>query len=152
MRAWMLVLPLFSACAGDKDGDTAAMGEPAITSFTLDPSSGPPGTMVQSTLMVEHFEFTGGEHGDGTHMGPPAEVSADNESAESGHGLIGHVHIYWDNMDGNPVLMQVEHEGMFMVPMDATAGSHPVLARLHDADHLIVKPEVVVEMPFAVTE
>ena len=145
------------ACGGDKGDDTSAGGHshPEITAFVLDPGSGPAGAMVQSTVTVSDFVYTGGEHGDhGTH-GPPLDVTPD--AGDHDHGdtegpITGHIHIYWDAIEGNPILMQVTESATLMIPEDATPGVHTLHARVHDADHLIVKPEVTFEATFEVTE
>lgn len=135
-------------------------GDPAILSFTADPTSGPPGTVVQVAIEVENFDLTGevDHHTERlSARADTAEVSIDHEGEdhepiEDGDDNLGHVHVYWDSFESNP-LTQLEHPtGEFEIPADAAPGTHVLMARLHAADHLIIEPQVVAELDFVVTE
>lgn len=135
-------------------------GEPGITSFTIDPVSGPPGTEVVATIEVENFELTGEQDGRaerGAAFVDTAEVSTDHEGHEheddeGGAPGLGHVHVYWDSFESNP-LTQMEHAtAVLVIPSDAEPGPHVLMARLHGADHLIIEPQVVAEAEFLVDE
>ncbi len=129
-----------------EDSGTGSEGEleaPELTSFMLDPTSGPVGTVVTSTVMVAHFSLTGedGDHDDEHHEG-------EDHDAE----LTGHVHVYMDDLMTEPVIMQTTMVGEFTLADDLAVGSHTLIARLHGADHLIIEPQVTAEVSFEVTE
>ena len=62
----------------------------------------------------------------------------------SGHGdsdpSLGHVHVYLDTTDENPIAQMTVAETE--VTIEADPGEHTLIGRLHGADHAIIKPEI----------
>lgn len=115
------------------------MGDPAFVSFSADPASGPAGSTVRFAVELDNFVLSGDEdhdHGDHDHG--------------AGDGNTGHVHVYFDAYDTNPIAMMTTPEAEGVIPADAEVGMHVIFARLHGADHLVVEPEVATEIEFEV--
>ena len=101
------------------------------------------------TLELENFEIEAEEHEEGEE-----EEEEEVGSGASADDNLGHVHIYFDSFDTNPII-QLEDgspEGDGEIPADAAVGPHVLIARLHGTDHLIIEPEVTAEADFEVTE
>ncbi|MCC7382088.1 MAG: hypothetical protein IT384_09670 [Deltaproteobacteria bacterium] len=121
-----LVLTAAAACGGD----------PAITSFTVTPATVAPGGRVTGTVVVENFEI--GHGGSGlTARRSAAALRAANEGEH-----VGHLHVYFDTTEMNPLVMTSSTTFPVPIPADATRAAHTLIARLHNADHTIVEPEV----------
>ncbi len=113
---------------------------PEIISFSVEPTTVEAGGDCISTVEVHHFELTG---------------EADHEHDEAGAGgedHMGHVHIYLDDLMTNPVLMQVELVETVTIPDDTEAGTHTLIARLHNSEHEIIEPQVIAEVDIEVTD
>ena len=91
---------LLAACGGEAP-------HPQILEFTIDPGEVVAGGTLESTVVVQDFEFTGGEMdmstmtGEGTH-----DHDHDHGDEASEEVQTGHAHIYLDTVDSNPLLMQ----------------------------------------------
>ncbi len=128
--------------------EVAEVVPPEIVSFHLEPAVGVAGDSVVATVEVDHFEFSGGEHVHDDDGG--SEPSGDEHEHEHEHDgdeavLVGHVHLYLDDLMTNPLAMQTESVGTFEIPLDADLGQHVIMARLHDSSHLIIEPQVIAE-------
>ncbi len=126
---------LLVACPATEEHSEA----PEIESWTVDPLTVMPGDEVTSTFTFQHFELTGEESEDG-------HEHEDGDSDDN----HGHVHIYWDDLETNPLLMQVISEDVLTIPSDADDGPHTLIARLHNAEHLIIEPQVIEEIEITV--
>lgn len=129
---WFVVFAV--ACEG-------ASVPPELLSFTLDPTTGPAGTTVTSTVEVADFELTGHDEAAGM----------DGHAHEDAGVTSGHVHIYLDDLLTNPLLMQAVEVDTFEIPAETEVGEHTLIARLHDSTHLIIEPQVTLEATFEVT-
>jgi len=117
--------------------------EPEILSFVVDPEVAAQGEEVTATFELAHFNLTGDDgHSHDEHMGDHHDEGEDADMQS------GHVHIYLDDVETNPLAMQTELVSTFTVPEDAEIGEHVLIARLHNADHLIIEPQVTAEIDF----
>ena len=131
-----LVLGSLIACGGSEPM------APEILSFVVDPQVAAQGEEVTATFELAHFALTGDEgHSHDEDM--DGHHGDDDDEMQSGH-----VHIYLDDLESNPMAMQTELVGTFVVPDDAEIGEHVLIARLHGADHLIIEPQVTSEIDF----
>ena len=137
---------LLAACGGEAP-------HPQILEFTIDPGEVVAGGTLESTVVVQDFEFTGGEMdmstmtGEGTH-----DHDHDHGDEASEEVQTGHAHIYLDTVDSNPLLMQTAETETVTIPADTPAGEYTLIARLHGADHLIIEPQVIAEVSLTVVE
>jgi len=115
--------------------DTICPGDPAILSFTADTTTVAAGGTMDITVLVENFELSG-----------------HTEMADSTGGacIMGHMHIYLDDLMSNPLLMPKTEMSTITIPVGTTAGAHTLIARLHDSSHLIVEPQVTMDLPITV--
>ena len=142
---WFAPIALSLVLVGcSKDGDVM---DPEIVSFEVNPTEITAGTDATVMIEVNHFEFTG--HDEMTGMSTDA---GDGHSHEDGHEGVqkGHVHIYLDDTETNPLVMMMADMDTFTMPIDTTAGAHTLIARLHDDGHLIIEPEVIAELEVTV--
>jgi hypothetical protein len=118
---------------------------PEITSFTIDPVEMAAGDEVM--IMVELANFALMDLGDGDEHGHDSvdEVSTDDVDVEQAMQM-GHVHIYLDDLQTNPLAQEGQTMFNMVIPTDTTDGAHTVIARLHGSDHLIVEPQVTAEV------
>ncbi|MEN0062302.1 MAG: hypothetical protein AAGA48_09125 [Myxococcota bacterium] len=136
MRGWWMLIAI--GCGAEAEA-------PELLRFELSPGVGTAGTEVTSEVAVQHFQLTG--HLDDKDDGH----DHDHENGKS-KGMTGHVHIYLDDLMTNPVLQQVTEVERFTIPADTEIGEHTIIARLHDATHRIIEPQVTLEVAFEVTE
>ena len=146
--------------SGEEDGEEMPMcpGDPELLSMEL-PDMIAAGAEFEASFEVRHFEFSmegGHDHDDHDHDGHDAQHPDDDRfragetiSAETGC-TIGHVHLYVDDLETNPVAQIVDPSAMLTLPEDIEPGEHTWIARLHDAEHFIIEPQVVREQPFTV--
>lgn len=127
MRWFVSLVVVLCACGADGDHDHDEV--PEIVSFTVDPGLVEAGAEAQVQVEVEHFDLGGGEH----HMHEKGSAS-------------GHVHIYLNDTESNPLLMMMGSMGTVTIPADTEVGVHALIARLHDSGHLIIEPEVTAEV------
>lgn len=122
--------------------------DPEILSFEVDPSEIPAGSMATVTIEVENFAFS--EH----HTDDPMTMGVDHgdEDHDAGDVAEGHVHVYLDDLETNPLVMMMSETAELMIPMDTTLGAHTLIARLHDADHLILEPQTTAEVDITVVD
>ena len=119
---FLLAVPLLFACSGDP-------GEPAILDFMAMPAAGAPGDEITVMVTVEDFELVGG----GMDMSMDMDMDmSDHDDHDHGHGDAGHIHVYMDDTQSNPLVMMMSDTGTFEVPADATEGMHTLIARLQD--------------------
>jgi len=137
---------LAAGCSGDGDGegDTGAThschdlgGDPAFTEFTVTPGTVAAGGEVDVTVDGDHI----GELMDMAH-GTMEGTEHDHE--EEGC-LGGHLHVYIDDFEENPLAMEGAKAFPMTIPADTTPGTHTLIVRLHNKDHTIHKPEVTME-------
>ena len=129
-------LPLLVLCACGEE----TVLPPELVSFTVDPAIAQAGDELTTTVEVAHFTLTGeAEH---THD----ETATDDHAGEDSSDAMGHVHIYLDDLETNPLAMQVTSVGTIIVPEDTEFGAHVLIGRLHDASHLIIEPQVILEI------
>ena len=153
----MRVLPLFALLAA------CSSAEPDILDFVVDPAAGAPGETITASAEVVDFEFSGGDMDMDMDMGSMdmggMDMDGDDHDHDHDHGdedsgkgkiPVGHIHLYMDDLQTNPVLMMNTATATFVVPDDATEGTHTLIARLHGSDHLILEPEVLFELEFEV--
>lgn len=129
------------------------VGDPEIVSWTVDPLEIVAGGDATSTVELAHFELSG----EGHHMGDTGMTGMSTE-AEAGHEHgdgdvpVGHVHIYLDDLETNPLLMQTTDSDTFTIPMDTAPGKHTLIARLQDENHKILEPQVTAEIEITVLD
>ena len=138
--ALIVSLCMLAACGAEEEEVEA---EPAIVLFSVDPDSAVAGAEVSVMVEVEDFGLSGEDH-------DHDDASMDDDDDDDDAVVTGHVHIYWDSVDTNPLLMLTEHMGTATVPSDADIGVHVLIARLHDEDHLILEGAEVLELDFEV--
>ncbi len=129
---------------------------PEMTSVTVSPASVQRGTDVTVNVTVANFELR-----------MPAEeealTAAEEEIAPATGDYPdgGHFHIYLDDLETNPMLVNCPDycdDSAFMtsvrarVPDDATAGSHMVIVRLNNDFHMFLNPQIKGQAPLMVTE
>lgn len=114
--------------------------------FDLSATMVAPGETIQATFEVHNFEFSMDGHDHGGH-----------DHAQGGDAIefraacpTGHVHIYLNDLETNPVAMQTTSTGDVVIPEDAPVGEHTLIARLHNADHTILEPQVMMELTITV--
>ncbi|MCA9705730.1 MAG: hypothetical protein KDK70_07775 [Myxococcales bacterium] len=126
-------------------------GDPELHAFDLSATMVAPGDTIQATFEVHNFTFTmeeGHEHFQGDPE--PLEFRAADHADHADGCLVGHVHIYLDDLMTNPIAMQTFAEGDVVIPADTTPGEHQLIARLHNADHTIIEPQVTLEQTITV--
>ena len=137
------------ACADEHaHGETCPSDPPAIDSFSLSPATALPGDTINGMVEVSGFTLTGeaGGHAHEASIGPsPQSEDGGGEACPTGH-----VHVYMDDLMTNPVIQATTHMFSFEVPMDAPAGAHNFMGRLHGADHAILEPQVISEVTITV--
>lgn len=127
---------ILAGCAKDDE-----VMDPEIVDFTVDPTEITAGTDATVMVDVAHFAFT--EHHDMSTMG------ADGDHASSAVQK-GHVHVYLDDLETNPLVMMMSDMDTLTIPDNTEAGAHTLIARLHDDGHLIIEPEVTAEVEITV--
>ncbi len=142
------VLAMGVAACHDDHGSNCPTDPPTIDSFTVTPTSAPPGATLEGKVAVSHFELSGEPHQHTEGLRPGLEPQHDDEPAEECVG--GHVHIYLDDLETNPLGMPTSAEFTFDLPSDAVAGAHTLIARLHTRDHKILEPQVTAEAAITV--
>ena len=128
--------------------------DPAILAFTVDPGTVAAGGTVQVMVELEGFTLTGHDMS-GSMSGMDMDMDMDMDHDDHDHhsdGTSGHIHIYLDDVETNPLAMMGTSMAEITIPVDAEVGSHTLIARLHDASHLILEPEVVETVDLNVTE
>lgn len=144
-------------------------GEPELLSMEL-PDTIAAGGAFDASFEVRHFEFSmegghdhddhdhGEDHDDGEeHDDHEEQQPGDDDVFRAGEtiseetGCIrGHVHLYIDDLETNPVAQIVNPSARVTLPEDLEPGEHTWIARLHNAEHFIIEPQVVREQPFTV--
>jgi len=114
--------------------------DPKITSIAINPTHARPIEHITMTLGVENFTLD---------FVDPSSVHA-LRAAHEGEDEEGHVHVYFDNLDSNPLVQTASTSFSIGVPGDATPGAHKLIARLHSGDHLILEPQVTAEVTLTV--
>ncbi len=135
------VLLWTTGCGGDGEACPDLGGEPAITEFTVTPATVAAGDAVDVTVDGEHL----GDlmpTSDGTDM----DMEHEEESACPG----GHLHVYLDDLDSNPLTMQEAKAFPMDIPADTPVGPHTLIVRLHNKDHTIYEPQVTMEAQITV--
>ena len=115
--------------------------DPAITMFTADTTTVAAGDTIEITVMVSNFELGGHEH---------EASAAEDDDHHAADCAGGHLHIYLDDVISNPLSMPESHVSEVMIPDDATAGDHTLIARLQNRDHTILEPQVTAELTITV--
>lgn len=137
---YLNLLPFLLAC------NSGEVLDPELISLAVDPDVAELGQEVTSTVVVKNFTLAG-------EVGHSHDEGEDHdEDHKDGEIQTGHVHIYLDDLETNPLAMQVEAVGTFIVPEDAEIGEHVLIGRLHDSDHLIIEPQITVEIEFDIIE
>lgn len=139
MRLVLLSVALLVGCGPEEPAE--------IVSFAVEPSEVEAGAEVTTTVDVEHFEFAG--HGSGMMDETDDMPHGDGMDDDRGE-MRGHVHIYLDDLETNPLLMQGTRTASVMIPVDTEPGEHTMFARCHREDHRIVEPEVIAEATITV--
>lgn len=149
MRTLPALFLALSACSSD--------AEPEILSLSVDPSQGAPGDTIEVMADVANMTFSGAmgaAHGDDHGNGGDDhgdEHGDDHDAKEKDKdGFVGHIHLYFDSFDINPVLQMLESPGEFIVPDDLEPGMHTLFGRIHGSDHTIYEPQIFVEIDFEV--
>lgn len=155
MRRALLVLftaSLLGPLVGcDEEEPATCPGEPELLAFELSASTVAPGGTLMATFEVDNFEFS--MEGDHDHLarGAGDEPIVFRAATQGDSGcFVGHVHVYFDDLMTNPVAMLTQPEGEFVIPADATAGEHRLIARLQNADHTIIEPQILLEQTITV--
>ena len=129
--------------------------DPAILAFTVDPGTVAAGGTVQVMLELDGFTLTGHDMS-GSMSGMDMDMDMDHDDHDDhdhdSDGATGHIHIYLDDVETNPLAMMGTSMAEITIPVDAEVGTHTLIARLHDASHLILDPEVVETVDLDVTE
>lgn len=130
--------PWYVAVAWSVGCGSAETPAPEITEFTVDPTEIPVGGQADVHVVVENFSLT--EHSEAS--------TAHEDGGEHAEGEVqsGHVHVYLDDVESNPLVMMSGADGSLTIPSGTTTGPHVLIARLHGDDHLIVEPEVTAEV------
>ena len=139
----LLVSVLLLGCDDAGEQSPTCAGEPALLGMTLPEALGA-SDVFEATFEVENFEFSmegDGDHGTGGHHDGDADATG---------CLVGHVHLYVDDLMTNPIAQQTFAIGVVTLPSDISAGEHTFIARLHDASHLIIEPQITLEQTFTV--
>ncbi len=136
MRFWASLLLGLAACGGDD--------EPSFT-MTATPLTVARGGEITLTFNLKNFTLTGGhQHG----LAPAHEDGT--EHAEAATTKEGHVHVYLDTTDANP-LLQAE-ESPVKLTITASTGAHKLIGRLHAGDHKIIEPQIISTVDITVTD
>lgn len=149
----LLTTSLLGPVAGCDSDPAECPGAPELLAFELSATTVAPGDTLTATFEVDNFVFSmEGDHG---HLSrapgqPLVFRSGDHDEDDLSACTVGHVHIYIDDLMTNPLAQQTHPEGDFVIPADATAGEHRLIARLHSADHKIIEPQVILEQPITV--
>ncbi|NCG19552.1 MAG: hypothetical protein GWP91_11145 [Rhodobacterales bacterium] len=130
------VLSLLALCAC---GEQTVL-PPELVSFTVDPAIAQAGDELTTTVEVAHFTLTGEEE----HAHD--EMAMDDHHDGDGSDATGHVHIYLDDLETSPLAMQVTSVGTLIIPEGTELGDHVLIGRLHDSSHLIIEPQVILEI------
>lgn len=139
----LAVLAMAAAACHDEHDSDCPTEAPTIDSFAVTPDSAAPGTTLTGTVAVSHFELSGEPHQHTEALRPGLEPQDEDAPAEECVG--GHVHIYLDDLETNPLGMPTTPEFTFDLPSDAMPGAHTLIARLHTRDHKILEPQVTAE-------
>lgn len=127
-------------------------GEPELREMTA-PETVAAGEEIEVAFEVHNFEFSmEGEHGH------DLQRDEDEQFRDGDHGdegsqsgcILGHVHLYVDDLMTNPIAQLTHAEEHIEIPDDIEPGAHTFIARLHSADHKIIEPQVVLEKAFTV--
>ncbi|MEE2829828.1 MAG: hypothetical protein VX498_11625 [Myxococcota bacterium] len=125
---------------------------PTIDSFEASPATVAPGDEIELAFEVSFFELTGeADHHD---HGEDEEGSHDDHAAEN-PCPNGHVHVYLDDLMTDPLGMPTSSTATVELPLDTAAGQHTLIARLHSADHTILRvgdAEVTAELVITVED
>lgn len=125
MRLALLAIAIGAAACGQ--------GEPRIISMTADPPLVVAGSTTTVTLVLENFAVGGAHHG--------LTARGLRAAEEAGEG-DGHIHIYLDNTDQNPLVQSSAEVVPVIIPRATPAGAHTLIGRLQGLDHAIIQPEV----------
>jgi len=138
---------LLVACGTEEE---PTVYEPTLVSLTVDPASDVAGAEVM--VMVEVADFTlSGESGHDDHDDMDMDSEDDDHDEDDAHEAPeGHVHIYWNSVETNPLLMLTESMGTIIIPEDAEVGVHTIIGRLQDEDHKIIEGADTLEVDFEV--
>lgn len=123
--AWLLVC----GCS-DEQAPSCAEGPPAITAFSVTPTSVAPGDTLDATAKVSGFQLGGDE---------------DAEDPHASSCVGGHIHVYLDDLMTNPLLMPETEAFQLTIPVDTPPGRHTLIARLQTHDHKILEPQVTAQ-------
>lgn len=140
--SWAGVLGLlFCTAACSCTGDCPDLGgDPEFTDLTVTPSTMAAGDSVDLAI-------------DGDHLGELEESSdgaMEEDEEEESHCPGGHLHVYLDDLQTNPVTMQEAMAFPLTIPEDTEVGDHTLIVRLHNKDHTIYEPEVTIEADITV--
>lgn len=116
----------------------ACHSDPAIDSIAINPTHARAGETITMTLEVSGLELTYG-------IQAHALRTTHGEETQGGH-----IHVYFDSVDVNPLVQTGSTTIPLIVPVGASSGAHTLIARLHGGDHTILVPEVRAEVPLTV--
>ncbi len=142
-----LLLTTTLACSGDEEegGPTPTIRAEADVTEIMS------GDTVTLTFEIEHFTLSG--ESDHEHLeldfDPPLTAQADPFAAGEYTGPSeGHVHVYLDDLEENPLAMITTVTGEVVV--EADPGAHTLICRLHGSDHKIIEPQIIDEVDLTV--
>ena len=124
---------------------------PTIDSFEASPATVVQGGEIEVAFELSFFELSGeaGHHED------EEEGHEEDGHAHENPCPNGHVHVYLDDLLTEPLGMPDITPATLVIPLDAVAGEHTLIARLHNADHTILHvgdAEVTAESSITVQE
>lgn len=127
------------SCGHDDDhaDECPSVENPSIDSFIVDPDTVAAGGNIDVTIAGSDLGFAEHDEGDDHHG-----------EAEACPG--GHIHVYLDDLMTNPLAQEEALEFTLTIPDDTEPGEHTLIARLHNRDHIIYKPEVTKETDITV--
>jgi hypothetical protein len=137
-----LVSTLAFGCDSEEDPQP-----PPTLSVEATPTEISSGDSVTLKFTIENFTLSG-EH-DHAHLeaafdpdlaARPDPLEAE-DVAEYDGPREGHVHVYLDDFETNPIGMLTVTEAEVVV--EAEPGTHTLLCRLHGSDHKIIEPQVI---------
>lgn len=141
MVRWSLVSLVVVGCSGGDEACPDLGGEPVFTAFDVAPTTAAAGDTVDITVAGDHL-------GD---LAASSDGSMEEEGEEEESACLGgHLHIYLDDLETNPITMQEALAFPVTLPTELEAGVHTLIVRLHNHDHTIYEPEVTRETELTV--
>ena len=116
---------------------------PKIDAVAVQPATVRAGGQVAVTVTGQNLELD------------TATAAASLAGLRAAHGdgeAMGmHLHAYLDTTDQNPLVMTMYARFAVTIPAATSPGAHTLIVRLHDAEHMIVTPEVKATAALTVT-